>query len=64
MHRTDDETVNFVITHTLSSSLSTNCKKNKKNKIKKRTRERKKKDNNLNWKINTNKDCHILSSFP
>lgn len=30
MHRTDDETVNFVITHTLSSSLSTNCQKKKK----------------------------------
>lgn len=30
MHRTDDETVNFVIIHTLSSSLSTNCQKKKK----------------------------------
>lgn len=38
MHRTDDETVNFVITHTLSSSLSTNCQKKKK----KKERERKK----------------------
>lgn len=38
MHRTDDETVNFVITHTLSSSLSTNCQKKKK-----KERERKKK---------------------
>lgn len=37
MHRTDDETVNFVITHTLSSSLSTNCQKKKK-----KERERKK----------------------
>lgn len=59
MHRTDDETVNFVITHTLSSSLSTNCQKKKKKRS-----DREKKDNNLNWKINTNKDCHILSSFP
>lgn len=39
MHRTDDETVNFVITHTLSSSLSTNCQKKKK---KKGAREKKK----------------------
>lgn len=31
---------------------------------KKKRSEREKKDNNLNWKINTNKDCHILSSFP
>lgn len=38
MHRTDDETVNFMITHTLSSSLSTNCQKKKK----KKERERKK----------------------